>query len=97
MLYGMVTAMNELQTDKRRMVLVVLEATQRPEHSVWKCPECKNPLVDLINGQYSVISDVFDPTNTNVVAVGRKCGGRLPQGGHCRYWFYFSFPTGNNQ
>jgi len=74
------------------MVLVVLEATGRREHSEWKCPECKNPLVDLINSQYRVISDVFDPTNPSVSAVGRKCGGRLREGGHCRYWYYFSLP-----
>lgn len=84
--------MNEQQTDQRRMVLVMLETTDRPEHSTWKCPECNNPVVELINGNYHVISDVFDPTNVNVTAVGRKCGGRLRDGGHCKYWFYFSLP-----
>lgn len=88
--------MSELQTDQRRMVLVVLEATDQPEHMTFKCPRCNNPLVEVVNGQYRVISEVFDPTNTSITAVGRKCGGSLQydrgQTGHCQYWYYFSLP-----
>lgn len=85
--------MNELRTDQRRMVLVVLEATDAPEHSEWKCPKCQNPLVELINSQYRVITEVFDPTNTTISAVGRRCRGSLRDGGHCKYWYYFSLPS----
>jgi hypothetical protein len=77
------------------MVLVVLESTDRPEHSKWKCPECNNALIEIINGQYRVIADVFDPTNTNISAVGVRCGGHLRDGGHCRYWYYFSLSNPN--
>lgn len=80
----------DTRTDHRRMVLVTLEATDRPEHSEWKCPNCSNPLGEVINGSYRVIADVFDPTNTSIVAFGRKCGGRLREGGHCKYWYFFS-------
>lgn len=85
--------MQPQQTDQRRMVLVTLERTHRPEHSTWDCPECHNPLVELINSKYKVIADVFDPTNMNVSAVGRQCHGRLKAGGHCKYWYFFSLST----
>lgn len=93
MVCAILPSMNPTRTDQRRMVLVTLEATNRPEHSTWDCPECHNPLVELINSSYRVIADVFDPKNTSVSAVGRRCGGRLRVGGHCQYWYYFSLAS----
>ena len=84
--------METLQTDQRRMVLVVLESTDGAEHSTWYCPACNNPLVELVNAHYRTITEVFDPTNATTNAVGRRCGGRLKAGGHCKYWYYFSLP-----
>jgi hypothetical protein len=72
------------------MVLVVLEYTDEPEHTTWDCPKCHNPIVEIVNGHYKTVTEVFDPTNNSVMAVGRKCHGRLRNGGHCKYWYYFS-------
>lgn len=79
------------EPDRRYRILVNLVRTDRPRYWIWNCPNCQRPIGEMVNAVPVSMTDLIDMNNLDIIAYGRRCDGRSPNGvGRCDFWFYFN-------
>lgn len=76
------------EPDRRYRMQILLQRSDRPRYYVFHCPLCGTPACELVNSDVLAISDTMDFQNTDLMATGLRCDGRI-NGQNCRIWLYF--------
>lgn len=71
--------------DRRYRALVTLVRADRPKIWTFHCPQCRRPLVELVNSEVIAITDLFDKNNIKDISKGLRCETR-----NCRIYWYFN-------
>lgn len=83
-----IVAITPPEDDRKYRILVMLQRSDRPKYFLFHCQYCGRPVCELVNSEVYAVSDAMDMNNTDLVAVGIRCGGRL-NGFACQTYYYF--------